>query len=104
MIIPLLFLIFAISHGSGAIAGEEENQTLDLLASYPLYRWQIVFAKFASMTIQIIILVAVLWLTLMISAVIVDMEIGWFKLSAACLSAGLLSLAFDTLALAIGCI
>lgn len=103
MIVPLLFLIFAIGRGGGAVAGEEESGTLDLLLSYPLPRRQIVLAKFASVAAQITVLAAALWLSLIAGAALVDMEIGWTRLGAACLSAVLLGLAFGTLALAIGC-
>lgn len=103
LIIPLLFMIFAIGRGSGAIAGEEESGTLDILLSYPLPRWQVIIAKFASMAVQTFILAIVLWLSLLIGAALVGMEIGWAELFAACISAALLGLSFGTLALAIGC-
>ncbi|MFA5629124.1 MAG: ABC transporter permease subunit [Dehalococcoidales bacterium] len=103
MIIPLLFMIFAIGRGSGAIAGEEESGTLDILLSYPLHRWQIVISKFASIAMQTFILAIVLWLSLLIGAAIVGMKIGWAELLAGCISAALLGLTFGTLALAVGC-
>ena len=36
--VPLLLLIAAIGAGAGAIAGEEERGTLDLLLSLPVSR------------------------------------------------------------------
>ena len=45
--LPIIFLIFTIARGSGAIAGEEERGTLDLLLSLPVRRSQVVLEKFA---------------------------------------------------------
>ena len=33
--IPALFLVASVGNGAGAIAGEEERGTLDLLLSFP---------------------------------------------------------------------
>ena len=43
--IPILLGIFAIIAGTGVLAGEEEDGTLELIAAGPLWRWQIVMAK-----------------------------------------------------------
>ena len=45
-LIPTLFLWFAISRGSGAIAGEEESGTLELLLTHPIKRSRILVDKF----------------------------------------------------------
>src|SRR3989338_3927988 len=51
--VPLLFLIFGIGIGAGAIAGEEEKGTLDFLLANPIPRWSVVVAKFTAMTAEI---------------------------------------------------
>jgi ABC-2 type transport system permease protein len=56
--VPLLLAIYAITNGTGALAGEEEEGTLELLLSLPLPRWQIVIAKALAMTIAVLIIVA----------------------------------------------
>ena len=51
LVLPLLFLVFTIGRGSGAIAGEEERGTLDLLLSLPVRRSQVVLEKFVAMVV-----------------------------------------------------
>jgi ABC-2 type transport system permease protein len=44
---PLLLIVYAITQGTGAIAGEETNGTMDLLLAQPITRTEIVLAKTA---------------------------------------------------------
>ena len=81
--IPLVFLVLTVARGSGAIAGEEERGTLDLLMSYPLRRWRLVADKFMAMVAATLAIAVAIWLSLLVGAVIVDMEISawrWLKL------------------------
>jgi ABC-2 type transport system permease protein len=48
---PLLVGIFGVVLGVGALAGEEENGTLELLASLPLSRLELVLAKAAALAL-----------------------------------------------------
>ena len=61
MLIPLLFLGFAITQGSGAIAGEEEKGTLDLLMSSPVTRRHVLVHKWAAMLTTILVLAVATW-------------------------------------------
>ena len=45
LVVPVLFLVYAIGAGARAIAGEEEAGTLDLLLSLPLARTRLVLEK-----------------------------------------------------------
>lgn len=47
-VVPLVLLAYAIVEGTGAIVGEEERGTLDLLLSNPLTRRRVVVEKFAA--------------------------------------------------------
>jgi len=102
LMIPLLFLIFAITHGSGAIAAEEDRGTLDTLLSTPTTRVQVFAQKFAAMIAAILVLAVVLWLSVILGAIAVGMEIGLFKVAAATFSGTLLGVTFGTLAFALG--
>jgi ABC-2 type transport system permease protein len=42
---PIILSIYALMAGTGALAGEEDKGTLELLVAMPLKRWQIVTAK-----------------------------------------------------------
>ena len=102
LMVPLLFLVFAIARGSGDIAGEEERGTLDLLLSNPLTRSEVLAHKFAAMIVVISILGIVLWLSMVIGAIAVDMDISLGRMAEATVSATLLGMVFGGLALAIG--
>jgi len=101
---PLLFLIYTIGFGSGAIAGEEERGTADLLLSTPLPRWRVVAEKFAALVVATLLLAFVFWAGLFIGAVAIQMDIRAGRLAEITLSGALLGLALGALALALGCI
>jgi ABC-2 type transport system permease protein len=98
----LLLLIFAIGAGARAIAGEEENRTLDLLLSTPLRRAQILRDKAAVAAIVTLALVTVLFVVLWIIGRPFDLVVPAAELATACLMLGLVALAFGGIALAIG--
>jgi len=103
LIFPLLIMVFAISFGSSAVAGEEEQGTLDLLLSNPIPRWRMVLEKFAAMVFSIILLALLFWAVLTISGYFVDMGLNLARLAAVCFSAALLGITFGAVALAVGC-
>jgi len=100
---PLLMLIFSIGFGSGAIAGEEERGTLDLLLSNPLKRWHLVLDKFIAMLICTLLLTFVFWAALAAGGAIIDMGLNLARLAAVCFSGFLLAITFGSIALAVGC-
>ncbi len=102
LLLPMLFMGFAVTQGSAAIAGEEEKGTLDLLMSSPISRRLVLVHKWVAMLAAIIGLVAATWIGLAVGVVAVDMDISLLKVAAATLSAGFLGMAFGSLALALG--
>ena len=102
MMIPLVFIVFSISQGSGAVAGEEENGTLDLLMSNPLDRWMVVLEKFAATLSMLSALALITWLGIIVGALIVDMDISYTRVAEVTLAAAVLGVMFGALALAIG--
>ena len=102
LMLPLLFLGYAISQGSGAIAGEEEKGTLDMLMSNPIDRWRVVVDKSGAMIVTVLALAAVTWAGLAVGAVVVAMDISYVKMAEATLAAALLGMAFGGFALALG--
>ena len=103
LMLPIMILIFTIGIGSTAIAGEEESGTLDLLLSNPVSRWRVVVEKFVAMTLSTFIIASVIWLSLVIGALVFDMDIGAGLLAAATTSSALLGLTFGSVALLAGC-
>ncbi len=100
--VPLLLLIAAIAAGSGALAGEEERGTLDLLLSAPISRSRLALEKLAAVVTELVVLGGVLLASLLVSARAVDMSIGAGKLAAGTASAVALALVFGSLALLAG--
>ena len=103
-VVPLMFVIFAVLGGSGAIAGEEGAGTLSLLLTSPTPRWHVVVHKFGAVAVATLILAVFLWVGLAAGAVAVGMDISMLGLAAASVSTALLAIAFGALALALGCI
>jgi len=99
---PLLFIVFALIAGSGAVAGEEEKGTLDILLSNPISRWQILVEKFVAMCLSVTILAAILALTLIIGSPTVDLDVSPQRILDMVISVELLALAFGSVSLFLG--
>mgnify|MGYP003922062161 CR=1 FL=1 len=94
-VVPLVLLAYAIVEGTGAIVGEEERGTLDLLLSNPLTRRRVVVEKFAALMGTTLVLA--------IGVAIVEMEISLGRVAKANLSARFLGMTFGA-CLALGSI
>ena len=99
---PILLLVYAISAGARAIAGEEESGSLDVLLSTPVRRRRILLDKFEAMVLGTFGLVLAMWLSVVAFGAIWDMHPDLVNFTAACLHLFLLALAFGAIALAVG--
>jgi len=99
---PILVLLYTILAGSGAVAGEEDRRTLDLLLSTPAPRWRVVLEKAAAMALGTLGLVVLLAAAILVMGAVVDMDLPASKVAVAMVHLGLLGLVFGALALAIG--
>ncbi|MFH1560107.1 MAG: ABC transporter permease subunit [Chloroflexota bacterium] len=104
VMMPILFIVFAVASGSGAIAGEEESGTMETLLSEPVTRRRLALEKFASMLVTTAGLALVLWVTVAVGSFIVGMDVGLVYVAAATASLTLLGIVFGSLAFAIGSI
>jgi ABC-2 type transport system permease protein len=102
LMIPLLFLVSAVGNGAGAVAGEEERGTLDLLLSNPVTRRRVALEKLGAMTLELAGLGVVLWAALWLGGLPVDLDVSAWHLAAATASAGLLALGFGAIAFMVG--
>ena len=100
--VPWLFLIYGITQGANAIAGEEDRRTLDLLLANPVSRTSVLLAKFAAICTALVGLGIVLWLTLWLGGNLVQLNVPVGNLAAAVLSGVLLGGAGSALTLAVG--
>jgi ABC-2 type transport system permease protein len=99
LMVPLLFMVYCIGQGSGAIAGEEAAGTMDLLLANPVPRSQIVLQKFGAMLAGGMVLAFANLVGLVVGAILIDMEISLGRLSEATLAALLVGYLFGGLAL-----
>jgi ABC-2 type transport system permease protein len=101
---PLVLLIFAIGAGSGAVAGEEERGTLDLLLAHPVRRRDYVLERSLALGVLVAALGTTVLVAVALGSRLVDLEIGFGRLVAASISVSLLAIFFGSLALAVGAI
>ena len=99
---PMLVLIYAIAAGAGAIAGEEDRHTLDLLLVSPVSRTRIVLEKLAAMAAGIAVLMSVVWAGILVLGS-AGLNLPASTSAAAMFQLGLLGLEFGALALLVGC-
>jgi ABC-2 type transport system permease protein len=102
MMAPLMFMIYAVIAGSGAIAGEEERGSMDWLLSNPIPRWRLVLEKAGALFAGVTLVVLSMWIGLVAGAASIGVRISYGGLAVATLGAGLLGLAFGLVALAVG--
>jgi ABC-2 type transport system permease protein len=99
---PMLLLIYAITAGAAAVAGEEDRHTLDLLLANPVSRRRIVMDKLAAMMVGTVLLATVTGAALIGEGRLADLRLPAGNVAAAMLHMALLALVFGALALAIG--
>lgn len=58
--IPILLAIYAIVNGTGTLAGEEDNGTLEPLMSLPLRRWQLVTTKAIALGLALFLILIII--------------------------------------------
>jgi len=98
---PIAVLIYAINAGAGAIGGEEDRHTMDLLLSNPVGRGRVVVDKFLAMALGTFLLAAVMGLSLVLEGNLADMVLPPDKVAGAMLHLALLGVVFGSLALAL---
>lgn len=70
---PLVLLLYTVTAGAGAVAGEEDRRTLDLLLATPVSRTRLVLHKLLAMIVGAVALGAVGVLALMGEGALADM-------------------------------
>ena len=100
--LPALFLVAAVGNGAGAIAGEEERGTLDLLLATPVSRRRVALHKLAAMCVEVAGLGVVLWLCLWAGSIAIDMKLSAAHLAAASAATVLLAILYGALAFTLG--
>lgn len=101
MAIPLILIIFSINRCSGTIATEEDRGTLDVLLSHPISRLRVISEKLIAILLESVFLSVVIFVSVVIGASMVKMDLSITGPLSVTISTLLLSTLFGTLALAV---
>jgi ABC-2 type transport system permease protein len=99
---PLVLMLYTVTAGSSALAGEEDRRTMDLLLACPVSRHRVVLEKLAAMGAGAVLLGVVGVVALVGEGSFANMGLPVGHVSAAMLHMVLLALVFGGLALAVG--
>ena len=99
---PMVFGIFAIIAGMGAIAGEEESHTLDQLLANPVSRTSVLLQKAGAMMTSLLRLSAGLWIGLVGGSILSGFDLSVTGTTQAILSLYMLGVTLGLIALAVG--
>ena len=94
LVLPALMIAAAVTAGARAIAGEEEQQTLDLLLANPISRRRLVLEKAAAVAALVALLALVAFASLAVSVTAAGMDVTVGHLAAAAAATGLLGLLY----------
>jgi ABC-2 type transport system permease protein len=100
--LPVVLLVFALGRGAGALAGEEEDRTLDLLLAQPLARWSAYVAKGAAVAVGVAALTVSTWIPLAALNRAVELDLSQTRIIAVCVQMGLFAVALAAGAQAVG--
>ncbi|MGL5811407.1 MAG: ABC transporter permease subunit [Nocardioides sp.] len=102
LMLPVLFIIFAVTRGARLIAGEEEDGTLEVVLVTPVTTWSLVLQKAAALAAALTVLGTVLTLAMVASSAAFDVGISLADTLSGTLAMMLLGMEFGALSLAIG--
>lgn len=102
LLVPGLFLVFSVTRGASAIPVEEERKSLDLLLSLPVQRTRLLLEKFGAICAALAALGSVLFIGLMASSWVLDLNVDAWKVFAACTMVVLLGVFASALSTSIG--
>ncbi len=101
-VVPLVFAIYGAVQGARAVAGEEEDGTIDLVMATPLSRYGLVGQKLWALVLAEMVLGGALLVGIALTGPLFGVEIPLGNIAAVSLMAVLLGVFFGALALAMG--
>lgn len=96
--LPILWIILAITRGSGILGKEEETHSLELLLARPLSRAKLLLAKASSLVLEFVIIGGITLLAIVLLAPVFGLHVGTGSLAAATVYTLLFSLSFGLVA------
>lgn len=101
---PVLAIVMAIGLGSRAIAGSEEDGSLELLIAHPISRVSVVVQKMAALAVAVAGAGVVVFLAIMAIRGPIDLRLAWTNIAVASLNLALMGLFFGAVAVLVGSI
>ncbi len=99
--LPAIFIIFAVARGARLVAGEEEDGTLEMLATMPVARRRILFEKSAALAVGVGVLAVVLFISTWVSALVFGLDVPVLHVLNGALAMFFIGLEFGLVALAL---
>jgi ABC-2 type transport system permease protein len=91
---PLILGIYAVLAGSGLVAGDEENGTMDLVLAHPISRTRVFFGRLLAFLASMTAILALMWLGLALGLNFTTLGLTWGELALPFVSLGLELLLF----------
>lgn len=104
LMLPAIFIVFAVGRGARVLAGEEEDGTLEVLATLPLTRSTILVQKGAALVVDVAALAGVLFASTWLSSQLFGLDVSVRAALNGAVAMALLGIEFGLTALAIGAI
>ncbi|HET7430177.1 MAG TPA: ABC transporter permease subunit [Nocardioides sp.] len=102
LMLPLLFIVFAVGRGARMIAGEEESGVLEVVLATPVSTRSVLLQKAAALVVGVTVLGAVLAVVLLLCSAVFGLGIGVGSALSGCVAMVLMGVEFGALALAVG--
>jgi ABC-2 type transport system permease protein len=102
MLLPAIFMVYAIGRGAKLIAGEEAAGTLDVLVVTPVSRTPVLLEKAAALTVALLGLGLVLFVSVVVASPAAELDIATRDAAIGTLAMVLIGLLHGMLALAVG--
>jgi ABC-2 type transport system permease protein len=99
---PVLAIIMAIGLGTRAIAGSEEDGSLEMLIAHPVTRTEVVVQKAVALALATLMAGALVLVAILAIRGPIDLDIPFAHLAAASLDLALMGLLFGSLAILVG--
>lgn len=76
VMLPAMFIIYAVARGARFVAGEEEDGTLAAIVTLPIGRGEVLVHKAAGLIVGVGLLAVVVWVSTWGSSLVFDMDIS----------------------------
>jgi ABC-2 type transport system permease protein len=80
-LMPLILGVLAVLSGSGLIAGDEENGTLDLVLAHPVRRFDLIIGRWLAFCVALLSILALAWLGLIVASSFTSIHFDWLEMA-----------------------